>query len=123
MGLLDRLKRKKKEPEELTPDEPEPIEGVEQLSEPTVEPAAPIQPAIQPQPQPQPITEPAGIPEQTPNQYPQDLQLQKTPAPEPAIDPGEVTAKLELINSKIDTLKLEIEKLNQAITVINAKLK
>ena len=111
MGLLDRLKRKKDD-EEINEPMPEPT--TEPEPEPYVEPEP--EPYVEPAPEPEPATT-----QEYAEQYPQDLQLQQ-PAQQqqPVVD---YKHQLELISSKLDMLRLQLDNLNQAITVINAKLK
>lgn len=107
MGLLDKFKKKRIE--EDFP-EPEPL----------------------PEPEPEPLPEVES--QYAPQQYAPDIQLQQQPqqqytpqnaqyASAPQVDSNALKNQLEVINSKIDMLRMQLDNLNQAITVINAKLR
>lgn len=109
MGLLDAIKSKIRRGEEYTPLNNEPIE-----------------PAVTETPLPEPVGLPeieAPAQEQYPayQQYPQAQAQAYAPQPQPEIQ--NMRYLLEVINSKIDTLKANIENLNQTLMVINAKLR
>lgn len=116
MGLLDSIKSKiKKEeaPEVNANEAPEPAVTGNHLPEPIGIPE-------------EPMSAPPGMPELTPHPMsePAPAEAYQTPAPTaPSPDIQNLRTQLEIINSKLDTLKAQIENLNQTLTVINTKLR
>ncbi|MFA5406541.1 MAG: hypothetical protein WC307_04255 [Candidatus Nanoarchaeia archaeon] len=108
MGLLSFLKRKKEEP---VANEPIPEDDLMPLPDSAPEPTE-FGPDLRLQ---QPMQ---------PSSYQQPMQQSSNQQPiQPPASDDQFRSQLEVINSKLDMLKMQLENINQAITVINTKIK